>query len=66
MIAPVVGWGRLAQLGEHMPYKHGVTSSILVPPTRTCHRVGGGVAIICEEMAVFVRGGGCGFVDMIF
>jgi hypothetical protein len=26
--------GRLAQLGEHLPYKQGVTSSSLVPPTK--------------------------------
>ena len=25
--------GRLAQLGEHVPYKHGVIGSIPIPPT---------------------------------
>ena len=30
----VVGTGRIAQLGEHSPYKAGVTGSIPVPPTR--------------------------------
>ncbi len=26
-------WGSIAQLGEHMPYKHGVTGSSPVVPT---------------------------------
>ena len=29
-----IRYGRLAQLGEHLPYKQGVTSSSLVPPTK--------------------------------
>jgi hypothetical protein len=32
-IALPCGFGRLAQLGEHLPYKQGVTGSIPVPPT---------------------------------
>ncbi len=29
----LAGTGRIAQLGEHSPYKAGVTGSIPVPPT---------------------------------
>ena len=31
----VVGYGRIAQLGEHLPYKQGVTGSSPVVPTIT-------------------------------
>ena len=33
ILVPVAGYGRIAQLGEHLPYKQGVTGSSPVVPT---------------------------------
>ena len=34
-VAAIKAYGSIAQLGEHMPYKHGVTGSSPVVPTIT-------------------------------
>ena len=45
----MVGTGRIAQLGEHSPYKAGVTGSIPVPPTINTFRVRApGLSILLE------------------
>jgi hypothetical protein len=62
---PDVQSGRLAQLGEHLPYKQGVTGSSPVPPTfssaivlhHTAHFLTARRAASCElEGAVNQRG----------
>ena len=43
--------GRLAQLGEHLPYKQGVTGSSPVPPTKStiCWRGSTVEQLICNQ-----------------
>ena len=50
--------GRLAQLGEHIPYKDGVTGSSPVPPTRVRRHLRGVVVQLVRTLACHVRGRG--------
>ncbi len=42
--------GRVAQLGEHRPYKPGVTGSSPVPPTIGSIRQFNGFNVVCYEI----------------
>ena len=48
--------GRIAQLGEHRPYKPGVTGSIPVPPTRDFVGICGVVVQLVRTLACHARG----------
>ena len=50
--------GRLAQLGEHIPYKDGVTGSSPVPPTMVSRHLRGVVVQLVRTLACHVRGRG--------
>ncbi len=51
--------GRLAQLGEHLPYKQGVTGSTPVAPTRKLKLIiwpGSSVGLECQPVTLEVEG----------